>query len=115
MSKNIAPLWQIFGNYYSIPYIPYLIRLRSNNQFKHFVIIENSLKYAPHGSEIIIRFKEEQEKLIIRFEFSKVLLIFSNSMEHTSLHNNHYRDKKFTTTHYIWDKYSILIRLEISL
>jgi signal transduction histidine kinase len=33
-----------------------------------FVIIENALKYAPNGSEIIIRFQEEDNNSIIRFE-----------------------------------------------
>jgi signal transduction histidine kinase len=35
-----------------------------------FVIIENAFKYAPKGSEILIRFEEnfEQENIIIRFE-----------------------------------------------
>ena len=33
-----------------------------------FVIAENALKYAPHGSEIIVRFQEEDNKVIIRFE-----------------------------------------------
>tara|TARA_B100000678_G_scaffold2071_1_gene1840 strand:- start:351 stop:1394 length:1044 start_codon:yes stop_codon:yes gene_type:complete len=33
-----------------------------------FVIIENALKYAPHSSEITIRYQEDEGKTIIRFE-----------------------------------------------
>ncbi|WP_082698142.1 sensor histidine kinase [Novosphingobium fuchskuhlense] len=33
-----------------------------------FVIVENALKYAPHGSNILVRFEEKENEIIIRFE-----------------------------------------------
>ena len=33
-----------------------------------FVVVENALKYAPHGSDLVVRYQEDDEKIIIRFE-----------------------------------------------
>jgi hypothetical protein len=53
-----------------------------------FVIIENALKYAPYGSEVIIRFKEEDGKLIIRFESYGPKI---NQKEKTRIFEKNYR------------------------
>lgn len=33
-----------------------------------FVIVENAVKYAPSGSELLVRFEENDEQIIVRFE-----------------------------------------------
>src|SRR3546814_19660665 len=33
-----------------------------------FVIVENALKYAPTGSEVLVKFEEKTDEILIRFD-----------------------------------------------